>query len=140
MRIKELINGFRNRGDPRIKIELDLERIMEIVGEETEVFENLYLTRELYLSLALISGKGVFVIVPYRDQTDAAKGREIRRCLGICAANSCIAFCKCVQCSEERIFQCEGAYHGACIPGFQLGKGSDHGDCERDKVLYFCCR
>ena len=35
MRIKELINGFRNRGDPRIEIELDLERIMEIVGEET---------------------------------------------------------------------------------------------------------
>ena len=39
MRIKELINGFRNRGDPRIEIELDLERIMEIVGEETEIFE-----------------------------------------------------------------------------------------------------
>lgn|GEM_PF-2350607 len=92
MRIKELINRFRNRGDPRIEIELDMERIMEIVGDETEIFENLYLTRELYLSLALISGKGVFVIVPYRDQPDAAKGREIRRCLGICAANSCIAF------------------------------------------------
>ena len=47
MRIKELINRFRNRGDPRIEIELDLERIMEIVGEETEIFENLYLTRKM---------------------------------------------------------------------------------------------
>ena len=93
MRIKELINRFRNRGDPRIEIELDMERIMEIVGEETEIFENLYLTRKMYLSFALISCKGVFVIAPYRNQPDVAKGREIRRCLGICAANSCIAFC-----------------------------------------------
>ena len=93
MRVKELINGFRSRGDPRIEIELDLERILEIAGDDAEFFENIYLGRDIFVRLVLVSGRGVCVIVPCRDMPKAANGREIRRILGISASNSIIIFC-----------------------------------------------
>lgn len=92
MRIKELINSFRNRGDPCVEIDLDMDRIMEAAGESVDVYENVYLNRDVFLRLILVSGKGVFVVAPFRRKAVTSYGREIRKLLGICAVNSMVVF------------------------------------------------
>ena len=92
MRIKELLARFRNRGDPCPDVGIDLEQVAEIAGEETEIFENIYLNQSLCLSLVLVSRKGVFVVIPYRDKPDTGRGRKVRRLLGISAVNSLIIY------------------------------------------------
>ena len=92
MRIKELINSFRNRGDPCAEIDLDMDRIMEAAGESVDVYENVYLNRDVFLRLILVSGKGVFVVAPFRRKAVTSYGREIRKLLGICAVNSMVVF------------------------------------------------
>ena len=93
MQIKELVNSFRNRGYPCAEFDLDMDRIMEVIGNRVDAYENIYPDRDIFLRLVLVSGKGVFVIVPYRKKPIASYGKEIRRHLGICAANSMIVFC-----------------------------------------------
>ena len=61
-------------------------------AEEIWCFENIRLNDRVFIRLAVLSGKGLFMILPYKGRDDAATGREARLIVGVDAYVSRILF------------------------------------------------
>lgn len=58
--------------DPKIDIDLDENRIKEIVEDSAYIYKNMYLSTSVFCRLAVISPVGAFFIIPFADKTDVS--------------------------------------------------------------------
>lgn len=76
--LREKIKDAVHSGDPKTENELDIERLKEITGESSLVYEDMYIAKDAYVQFMAIGTNGVFIIVPFESEDDRVFREHVR--------------------------------------------------------------